>query len=66
MEKNIRFWMLISELNNLTTILAIKCPEYQERVNNLKSELTDMILKGLEESKKLKETQIDSWYVRNN
>jgi len=66
MEKDIRFWMLISELNNLTTILSVKCPEYQERVSKLKAELTDMIIKGLEESKKLKETQIDNWYVRNN
>lgn len=58
--------MLLSELNNLTTLLAVKCPEYQERVLRLKSELTSMIVEGLEESKKLKETQIDSWYVRNN
>jgi hypothetical protein len=66
MEKDIRFWMLLSELNSLTTVLSIKCPEYQERVSKLKGELTEMILKGLEESKKFKETQIDNWYVRNN
>jgi hypothetical protein len=66
MEKDIKFWMLISELNSLTTILSIKCPEYQERVSKLKGELTEIISQGLEESKKIKQTQIDSWYVRNN
>jgi len=51
MEKDIKFWMLISELNSLTTILSIKCPEYQERVSKLKGELTEIISQGLEESK---------------
>jgi hypothetical protein len=61
---DIRFWMLLSELNSLTTILSVKCPEYEQRITLLKSELTDIINEGLEQSKKL--NNIDNWYVRNN
>lgn len=64
MVMDIRFWMLLSELNSLTTILSVKCPEYEQRITLLKSELTDIINEGLEQSKKL--NNIDNWYVRNN
>lgn len=63
---DIKFWLLLSELNSLTTLLSVKCPEYQERVSALKRELTEYITNGLEEAKKVKENQIDSWYARNN
>lgn len=61
---DIRFWMILSELNSLTTILSVKCPEYEQRVSLLKNELTEIINEGLKESKKLK--NVDNWYVRNN
>lgn len=66
MNYDIKFWILLSELNSLTTILSVKCPEYQERVTALKNELTEYINRGLDQSKKVKENQIDSWYARNN
>jgi chorismate-pyruvate lyase len=64
MVNDIRFWMLLSELNSLTTILSVKCPEYEQRVSLLKEELTEIINEGLEQSKKL--NNVDNWYVRNN
>ena len=64
MINDIRFWMLLSELNSLTTILSVKCPEYEQRVSLLKEELTEIINEGLEQSKKL--NNVDNWYVRNN
>jgi len=66
MNTPIRFWGLLRELNELTTILAINNPEYRDRVNELKSELTTMINKQLEEEEKQKKQIIDNWYVRNN
>jgi hypothetical protein len=64
MVNDIRFWMILSELNSLTTILSVKCPEYEQRVSLLKEELTEIINEGLEQSKKL--NNVDIWYVRNN
>jgi chorismate-pyruvate lyase len=64
MVNDIRFWMILSELNSLTTILSVKCPEYEQRVSLLKEELTEIINEGLEQSKKL--NNVDNWYVRNN
>jgi hypothetical protein len=64
MVNDIRFWMILSELNSLTTILSVKCPEYEQRVGLLKEELTEIINEGLEQSKKL--NNVDNWYVRNN
>jgi chorismate-pyruvate lyase len=64
MINDIRFWMILSELNSLTTILSVKCPEYEQRVSLLKEELTEIINEGLEQSKKL--NNVDNWYVRNN
>jgi hypothetical protein len=61
---NIRFWALLSELNNLTTILSIKCPEYSDRVGALKEELTDMIDKEVEQTKKMIKIERSSY--RNN
>ena len=64
MINDIRFWMILRELNSLTTILSVKCPEYEQRVSLLKEELTEIINEGLEQSKKL--NNVDNWYVRNN
>ena len=64
MVNDIRFWMILSELNSLTTIFSVKCPEYEQRVSLLKEELTEIINEGLEQSKKL--NNVDNWYVRNN
>ena len=63
---SIRFWLLLSELNSLTTIMSIELPEYQERISKIKSELTTLIEQNLELSKKVRKIEVDSWYERNN
>ena len=57
-----RLCAILSEMNSLTTILALRCPEYRERVSAAKKELTSLI----EYQNKLKNIETDSWYVRNN
>lgn len=63
---SIKFWLLLSELNSLTTIMSIELPEYQERISRVKSELTEIIEENLELSKKVRKIEVDSWYERNN
>jgi hypothetical protein len=57
-----RLCAILSELNSLTTIMALKCPEYQERISKAKKELTSLI----NYQNKLINIETDSWYVRNN
>jgi hypothetical protein len=57
-----RLCAILSELNSLTTILAIRCPEYQDRISTVKKELISL----LDYQNKLKTIETDSWYVRNN
>jgi len=57
----LEFWRNLRELNELTTILAIECPEYEERVSILKSSLTKEIKKGLEMSKELAKFENKFW-----
>lgn len=65
-DHSIKFWLLLSELNSLTTIMSIELPEYQERISRVKSELTEIIEENLELSKKVRKIEVDSWYERNN
>lgn len=62
----IKFWLTLSELNSMLTVISLEQPQYQERISKLKRELTEYITEGLEYSKELKKTEIDSWYQRNN
>lgn len=62
----IKFWLALSELNSMLTVISLEHPEYQERISKLRNELTEYITEGLEHSKNLKKTEIDSWYQRNN
>lgn len=57
----IEFWSNLRELNELTTILAIECPEYAERVNKLKANLTKEIKKNLEMSKEITKFENKFW-----
>jgi hypothetical protein len=57
----IEFWSNLRELNELTTILAIECPEYAERVNSLKANLTKEIKKNLEMSKEIAKFENKFW-----
>ena len=62
---SVRFWALLSELNNLTVILSLKCPEYADRVNKLKEELTDIIDNEMNIVTKIKKENERASY-RNN
>lgn len=66
MSNNVEFWTALSELNELTTILSIKCPEYSERVTVLKKKLTNCIKEELELQKELTKLEKKFWTVRNN
>lgn len=57
----IEFWANLRELNELTTILAIECPEYADRVNNLKTKLTKEIKDNLERSKEIAKFENKYW-----
>tara|TARA_R110000822_G_scaffold298280_1_gene420984 strand:- start:263 stop:460 length:198 start_codon:yes stop_codon:yes gene_type:complete len=57
----IEFWANLRELNALTTILAIECPEYADRVNHLKSNLTKEIKDNLERSKEIAKFENKYW-----
>jgi len=59
--REMEFWNNLRELNELTTILAIECPEYEERISILKSNLTKEIKKGLEMSKELAKFENKFW-----
>lgn len=65
-DNDINFWRLLSELNNYLLIISIESPQYQERISEIKRELSKYIEKGLEESKKMSKLHQDSWYERNN
>ncbi len=65
-ENNIRFWLLLSEINTILTVVSIEHPEYEERINKVKKELTAHITEGLEVSKQLKKVEVEDWYRRNN
>lgn len=65
-ENNIRFWLTLSEINTILTVVSIEHPEYGERISKVKSVLTSYIVKGLETAKELKKVEIDSWYERSN
>ena len=57
----IEFWANLRELNELTTILAIECPEYAERVSILKTKLTKEIKDNLERSKEIAKFENKYW-----
>ena len=57
----IEFWTNLRELNELTTILAIECPEYAERVSILKTKLTKEIKDNLERSKEIAKFENKYW-----
>ena len=65
-ENNIRFWLTLSEINTILTVVSIEHPEYKERISKVKSVLTSYITEGLETAKELKKVEIDSWYERSN
>ena len=65
-ENNIRFWLLLSEINTILTVVSIEHPEYEERISKVKRELTTHITEGLELSKKIKKVEVEDWYRRNN
>ena len=65
-ENNIRFWLTLSEINTILTVVSIEHPEYQERISKVKSELTSYIVQGLETAKQLKKVEVEDWYQRNN
>lgn len=65
-ENNIRFWLLLSEINTILTVVSIEHPEYEERISKVKKELTTHITEGLELSKKIKKVEVEDWYRRNN
>lgn len=66
LENNIRFWLTLSEINTILTVVSIENPEYEERISKVKSALTSYITEGLETAKELKKVEIDSWYERSN
>lgn len=62
--ESIEFWMLLSEMNELTLILSKQCPEYSERVTANKKKLSKYIKEGLEREKKL--IKLETYDERNN
>lgn len=64
--EKIKFWMALSEINTILTIISLEHPEYADRISNVKRELTEHINEGLRLAKELKKVEIDSWYSRNN
>lgn len=65
-ENKIGFWLTLSEINTILTVVSIEHPEYEERISKVKSVLTSYITEGLETAKELKKVEIDSWYERSN
>lgn len=65
-ENKIGFWLTLSEINTILTVISIERPEYAERIAKAKSALTSYINEGLETAKELKKVEIDSWYERSN
>lgn len=65
-ENKIGFWLTLSEINTILTVVSIEHPEYEERISKVKSALTAYITEGLETAKELKKVEIDSWYERSN
>lgn len=66
MNNKIEFWEALQELNELTTILSIECPKYEERISKLKRSLTKCIKEELESERKLANLERKFWTVRNN
>lgn len=66
MNNDIKFWRLLSELNSYLLLISIESPEYEQKISEIKRELTKYIEEGLENSKKMAKLCQDSWYERNN
>lgn len=66
MVDSIKFWLTLSEVNTVLTVISLEQPQYQERISKLKRELTEYIEEGLELAKQVKKVEVDSWYKRNN
>lgn len=65
-DNKIEFWLALSEINTILTVISIEQPQYRERISRVKKELTEYIEEGLELAKQLKKVEVDSWYERNN
>ena len=65
-DNDLRFWRLLSELNNYLLIISIESPQYEKRINEIKRTLSKYIEEGLESSKKLTKFENENYQVRNN
>jgi len=62
-DNDIKFWRLLSELNNYLLIISLESPQYEKRISEIKRTLSKYIEEGLESSKLL--IKFDH-QVRNN
>lgn len=65
-DNDLRFWRLLSELNNYLLIISIESPQYEKRISEIKRTLSKYIEEGLESSKKLTKFENENYQVRNN
>lgn len=65
-DNDLRFWRLMSELNNYLLIISIESPQYEKRISEIKRTLSKYIEEGLESSKMLTKFENENYQVRNN